>query len=171
MNHEDQKELKASLSLPLTDTLGIRLNGYFFEDRGFYKNTTTGAYVGGGDGLGGSMTVKWQPNEVYSLKFRTEYSDDNFDAAAQASVPFNGTSAVPQQASSCRTYSIANPGPTPTDAGRAPARRHRARARRVLHQPRRQCGFPHGGRRLDHGRRAEPGRDILEPATGGPRRL
>lgn len=116
MNHEDQKELKASLSLPLTDTLGIRLNGYFFEDRGFYKNSTTGAYVGGGDGLGGSMTVKWQPNEVYSLKFRTEYSDDNFAPAAQASVPFNGTSAVPQQASSCRTYTIANPGPTPTTA-------------------------------------------------------
>jgi len=115
-NQQDQSELKASLSLPLTDTLGVRLNGYFFEERGFYKNSTRGNYVGGGDGLGGSMTVKWQPNEVYSLKFRSEYSDDNFDPPAQASVPFNGTSAVPQQASSCRTYSIANPGPTPTTA-------------------------------------------------------
>ena len=115
-NHEEQNELKASLSLPLTDTLGVRLNGYFFEDRGFYKNSNTGAYVGGGDGLGGSLTVKWQPNDTYSLKFRTEYSDDHFDESAQASVPFNTRSPIPQQASSCRTYSIANPGPTPSTA-------------------------------------------------------
>ncbi len=115
-NHEEQKELKASISLPLTDTLGLRMNGYYFEDKGFYKNTITGADVGGGDGLGGSLTVKWQPNETYSVKFRAEYADDNFDESAQAFVPFNGTSAVPQQASSCRTYSIANPGPTPTTA-------------------------------------------------------
>jgi iron complex outermembrane recepter protein len=115
-NQQDQKEIKASLSLPLTDTLGIRLNGYFFEERGFYRNSTTGKYVGGGDGLGGSLTVKWQPNDTYSVKFRTEYSDDSFDPPAQASVPFNGTSAVPQSASSCRTYSVANPGPTPSTA-------------------------------------------------------
>jgi outer membrane receptor protein involved in Fe transport len=115
-NHQQQKEFKASLSLPLTDTLGVRLNGYYFDDRGFYKNTNTGNYVGGGTGLGGSLTVKWQPNEVYSVKFRTEYSDDEFDQPAQASVDFNTLSPIPQQASSCRTYSIANPGPTPTTA-------------------------------------------------------
>lgn len=116
VNHEEQKEFKASLSMPFTDTLGIRLNGYKFDDRGFYRNSTTGKWVGGGNGLGGSLTLKWQPNEVYSLKFRSEYADDHFDEPAQASVPFNGTSAVPSQASSCRTYSIANPGPTPNPA-------------------------------------------------------
>ncbi|MCU0758200.1 MAG: TonB-dependent receptor [Steroidobacteraceae bacterium] len=115
-NHEEQKELRASISLPLTDTLGVRLNGYLFDDRGFFKNSTTGAWVGGGNGVGGSMTVKWQPNEVYSVKFRSEYADDNFDPPAQASVPFNTIKAVPSQASSCRTYSIANPGPTPNPA-------------------------------------------------------
>ncbi|MEZ5474794.1 MAG: TonB-dependent receptor [Steroidobacteraceae bacterium] len=115
-NRENQHEIKASLSMPLTDTLGIRLNGYYFDDAGFYKNTITGADVGGGDGMGGSLTLKWQPNDTYSLKFRTEYSDDNFDQRAQANVPFNGSSAVPAAASSCRTYSIANPGGAPGSA-------------------------------------------------------
>ncbi|MBK6598267.1 MAG: TonB-dependent receptor plug domain-containing protein [Proteobacteria bacterium] len=116
LNHEDQKEVKARLSMPFTNTLGIRLNGYYFDDAGFYRNSITGEDVGGGDGLGGSLTLKWQPNDTYSLKFRTEYSDDNFDQPAQAAVPFNGTSMVPSAASSCRTYAIANPGSAPNAA-------------------------------------------------------
>jgi len=120
LNHENQNEVKAALSMPLGDTLGIRLNGYFFDDAGFYKNTITSADVGGGDGLGGSLTLKWVPNDVYSLKFRTEYSDDNFDQPAQAAVPFNGTSRVPAVASSCRTYSIANPGGASPSTALAP---------------------------------------------------
>jgi outer membrane receptor protein involved in Fe transport len=119
MNHEEQKEFKAHFSLPLGDTLGVRLNGYVFDEPGVYENVTTGQTVGGGKGQGGSMTLKWEPNEVYSLKFRSEYSDDEFDVPAQAFVPFNGTSPVPAAASSCRTYSIANPnipGTTPTAA-------------------------------------------------------
>jgi hypothetical protein len=35
------------------------------------------------------------------MKFRTEYSDDNFDVPAQAPMPFNGTNAVPASASIC----------------------------------------------------------------------
>jgi outer membrane receptor protein involved in Fe transport len=119
MNQKEQKEFKAHFSLPLGDTLGVRLNGYVFDEPGVYENFTTGQTVGGGKGQGGSLTLKWEPNEVYSLKFRSEYSDDEFDVPAQAAVPFNGTSAVPAAASSCRTYSIANPnvaGATPTVA-------------------------------------------------------
>ena len=104
-----RNEVKGGVSLPFSDTLGIRLNGYHFEDRGYYKNSVTGAYVGGGDGLGGSLSLAWTPNDRYSLKFRAEYSDDNFDQQAQATVPFNGVSNVPAAASSCRVYSIVNP--------------------------------------------------------------
>jgi len=104
-----QYDVKASLSLPMSDTLGIRLNGYNFDDRGYYKNVAGGEYVGGGDGMGGSLTMKWVPNESYSIKLRTEHSDDHFDQPAQAAVPFNTTAVVPAAASSCRTHAIANP--------------------------------------------------------------
>ncbi|MBU3671879.1 MAG: TonB-dependent receptor [Sinobacteraceae bacterium] len=102
-------DIKGSLSLPISDTLGIRVNAYKFDDRGIYRNTTGGEYVGGGDGLGGSLTLKWAPTDSYSLKLRSEFSDDHFDQPAQASVAFNGVAVVPAAASSCRTYSIANP--------------------------------------------------------------
>jgi len=102
-------DIKASLSLPLSDTLGIRLNGYGFDERGHYKNVAGGEYVGGGDGMGGSITLKWTPNESYSVKLRTEHSDDHFDQPAQAAVPLNSIAVVPAAASSCRTYAIANP--------------------------------------------------------------
>ena len=108
-NDKEQYEIKSSLSLPLTDTLGVRLNGYRFEDQGYYENSVSGRKVGGGSGLGGTLTVKWTPTDSYSLKVRTEYSDDEFDQPAQVAVPFNGISGIPAAASSCRTYSIPNP--------------------------------------------------------------
>ena len=108
----NQYEVKGSLSLPLTDTLGVRLNGYKFDDAGFYKSTT-GQELGGGDGMGGSFTLKWEPNDSYSLKFRTEYADDHFAPPAQAFVPFNGSTVMSPSASSCRTYSITNPAGGP----------------------------------------------------------
>jgi iron complex outermembrane receptor protein len=104
----NEYEVKASLSMPLTDTLGVRINGYKFDDAGFHKSIT-GQEVGGGDGMGGSLSIKWEPTDGYSLKFRAEYSDDHFAPPAQAFVPFNGTTAVPAAASSCRTYAIPNP--------------------------------------------------------------
>ncbi|MCC6171700.1 MAG: TonB-dependent receptor, partial [Gammaproteobacteria bacterium] len=107
-------DVKGSISLPFTDTLGIRLNGYRFEDGGYYRNSVTGARVGGGEGTGGSLTLKWAPGEVYSLKFRADYADDSFDQQAQALLAFNSVMAVPAEASSCRVYSIVNPATNQT---------------------------------------------------------
>lgn len=100
-NNVDTTDFKASFSLPLTDTLGIRMNGYAFSDGGYYRNSFTGNKIGGGEGQGGSVSLKWQPNETYGLKFRTEYSDDHLDVPAQAAMPFNGANAVPASASIC----------------------------------------------------------------------
>ncbi len=109
MNEHAYQDFKASLSIPVRESLGFRLNGYWFNSQGFYQNSITGADVGGGNGKGASLSMKWTPNEIYSLKTRVEYSDDGFDEPAQANVAFNGRSTVPAAASSCRVYSHANP--------------------------------------------------------------
>lgn len=108
VSNRSQTDIKAGLSVPVTDTLGARLNGYVFSDDGFYRNTTTGSRVGGGDGKGASLTVKWQPSEAYSLKFRTEYTDDSFDPPPQALLPFNAVNQVPASASVCNVGLGAN---------------------------------------------------------------
>ncbi len=100
-SNRSQTELKGNISLPLTETLGLRLGGYRFKDGGYYVNTTSGNKVGGGDGKGGAVTLKWDPNDVYSLKIRTEYADDFFDAPAQTVLPFNASNPVPAVASVC----------------------------------------------------------------------
>ncbi len=96
-----QVDVKAALSMPLGETLGVRLNGYAFSDDGVYRNSVTGAKVGGGEGQGASLTAKWQPVDAYSLKFRAEYADDTFDPPPQAVLPFNAVNAIPQVASQC----------------------------------------------------------------------
>jgi iron complex outermembrane recepter protein len=118
-NQHDYVELKASLSLPLTDNLGVRLNGYGFDDGGYYRNSIDGARVGGGHGQGGSLSIKWQPTDAYTVKFRTEYSDDTYRPPAQATVPFNSRTTTPAAASSCRLYTTTATAVTgsPTAAG------------------------------------------------------
>ncbi len=56
--------VQAGLSGPVTDSLGLGLNGAYQTSDGFYDNSITGNEVGGGDvwGLGG--TLKWQATEA-----------------------------------------------------------------------------------------------------------
>ena len=82
-NSEDTKEVRGNVSIPISDTLGVLINGSAWDARGSFKNEATGDYVGDGDGLGGSITFKWEPTDTLSFKLRTEYSDDHFGVAPQ----------------------------------------------------------------------------------------
>ena len=92
---------KGSLSGPLGESAGFRLNALYWEEGGFHQNSITGNDIGGGEGLGIAATLKFEPNESSSYKLRVEYSDDEFEVAPQANIPFNGINRVPAAASKC----------------------------------------------------------------------
>jgi len=104
-NNQRGRELRGSVSIPITDTLGVLVNGYGWDERGIYKNTATQDYIGGGDGAGGSVTFKWEPTDTVGVKWRTEYSKDNFDVAAQALLNDLNT-----------TYDLADPDRVPNSS-------------------------------------------------------
>ncbi len=82
-------EATASLSGPFGETFGWRLNVAKWNDDGAHKNRVTGAKVGGGDGAGAALTLKWTPSENFDSKTRFEWSDDHFDPFPQASLRGN----------------------------------------------------------------------------------
>ena len=92
---------KGSLSGPMGENAGFRLNAMYWEEGGFYKNSITGNDIGGGEGIGLAATLKFEPNNSSSYKLRVEYADDDFEVMPQANVPFNVTNRVPAAASKC----------------------------------------------------------------------
>ena len=66
------------ISSPIGETQGFRADGVVWSEDGYYKNQTTGNYVGGGEGFGLSGTYTWDPSDVFGLKARLTYSDDQY---------------------------------------------------------------------------------------------
>ena len=98
---EGYYSFKGSLSGPLGERAGYRLNALYWEEGGFHQNSITGNDIGGGEGMGIAATLKFEPNDSSSYKMRVEYSDDEFEVAPQANIPFNGINRVPAAASRC----------------------------------------------------------------------
>ena len=90
-----------SVSGPVSDTLGFRLNGSYWKNDGFYRNSITGAYVEKGDGNGLALTGKWEPSDGFNLKGRVEYSDDKNGPGAQAVLRHNVVLARPVNGTLC----------------------------------------------------------------------
>ena len=93
--------LTAAIAGPVTDRFGYRISGLLWNEDGIYRNTLTGDKVGGGDGGGAALTLKWEPQDNLDFKLRLDYADDSFDAPAQANVPLNTVLDSPATASEC----------------------------------------------------------------------
>ena len=90
---ESGQELTVSGGAPLIeDTLGVRVNAYYFDERGSYINEVSGAYVGGGDGMGVSGAFLLQASENFSVYGRLEFSEESY--APQAAFVINGNTDV-----------------------------------------------------------------------------
>ncbi|MCZ6617505.1 MAG: TonB-dependent receptor plug domain-containing protein, partial [Gammaproteobacteria bacterium] len=105
--------VQAGLSGPITDNLGLGLNGAYQTSDGFYDNSITGNEVGGGDvwGLGG--TLKWQVTRNFSMRARVAYSEEDLDQPSQAYVSPNAMVAAPASA----LAPIAQPNPAQASFG------------------------------------------------------
>ena len=101
--------VQAGLSGPLTDNLGLGLNGAYQTSDGFYDNSITGNEIGGGDvwGLGG--TLKWQATESFSVRARIAYSEEDLDQPSQAYV--TASTSVDAPASALTTPGTASSSP------------------------------------------------------------
>ncbi|MDP6674240.1 MAG: TonB-dependent receptor [Gammaproteobacteria bacterium] len=63
----------------LEEVLGLRLNGVYWSDDGYYSNSVSGNGVGGGDGFGMALTGVYTPTDTIKIKTRVEYSDDKLN--------------------------------------------------------------------------------------------
>jgi iron complex outermembrane receptor protein len=54
----DQKLLRASVDIPLASTFFVKLSGYFQDDDGYVKNTTTGDRLNDDDGWGARLAFR-----------------------------------------------------------------------------------------------------------------
>jgi len=81
-------EVNASAGGPIFgDVFGMRANGVYWQDDGYFTNSVSGDKVGGGDGFGASLTGVLTPTDSLKFKARVEYSDDHFDPAANVRIP------------------------------------------------------------------------------------
>jgi len=103
--------LRGAISGPISDTFGYRVNVLWYDEDGFYRNSMTGAKIGGAEGYGAALTLKWEPSDALSFKWRTEYAEDEFAIPAQAALPLNTNLAVDALASECNTTPEGNRGP------------------------------------------------------------
>ena len=93
VHSESGHEITVSGGAPLAEgKLGVRINAYYFDERGSYKNTVSDDYVGGGDGGGISAAFLLQASDNLTFYGRLEYSDESY--APQAAFVINGNTDV-----------------------------------------------------------------------------
>ncbi len=79
---EGRYSVNGGVSGPVSDTLGLRVNGLYWTDDGFYNDTVTGSDLGGGEGIGISAAAHWEASEDITIRARLSYADDEFDPQA-----------------------------------------------------------------------------------------
>ena len=79
---DDEYRVNASISGPIGDSAGFRLNAYTHEREGHIKNLTDGADLNGDEGFGVRGKLVFDPSDKLSLRFIADYSERNVDGTA-----------------------------------------------------------------------------------------
>lgn len=67
----------------LSDTFAVRGSLSYARHDGFYRNSISGARVGGFESKGGTVAGLWKPSDAFKLDLRLAIADDQFDPRAQ----------------------------------------------------------------------------------------
>jgi outer membrane receptor protein involved in Fe transport len=120
-----KQEFFTGISGPITDTLGYRLSGVYWNDDGYYENVVSGKKFGGGDGYGLGGTLVWEPADTLSIKSRVTWSDESYDPGAVAGIfggrvtltlPDSATMVDPELCAADEAFCIPVTSTTETDA-------------------------------------------------------
>jgi outer membrane receptor protein involved in Fe transport len=72
----------------ISETVAIRGSLSYAQHDGFYRNSLSGAKVGGFESKGGTIAALWQPSDDFRLSARVAISDDQFQPRAQVAYGF-----------------------------------------------------------------------------------
>lgn len=120
-----EKRFDGYVSGPISDTLGLRVAGYFSSMRGYIDNVSVpaaGSLKSFGHGPEGHefaarLTLKYEPDDRFNARFKLAYGAGKDSGSTSVNQIFNCSGAVPQLASSnmdCRANgqtSLIDPGP------------------------------------------------------------
>ncbi|QGN54441.1 TonB-dependent receptor [Novosphingobium sp. Gsoil 351] len=92
----EKKLARGSIDLPLADTFSIKLSGYWQDDKGYVKNTTTGERLNDDDGWGARLGVRGElsPDVTWNGSYMHVVNDSdyllNFECDPRAPSNCNG---------------------------------------------------------------------------------
>ncbi len=73
----NEYQLKGSLSGPIVDGLGYRVDGVAWSSDGRFQNSVSGADIGAGDGWATSGALRWETADTFDMKVRVSYSEED----------------------------------------------------------------------------------------------
>ena len=100
-NDEEQYSINGGISFPIfEEKLGVRINGAYWDEEGFYDNRLTGNSVADDEGWGLSLSTSSLFDNGLSVNFRAEFNHAEGKPSAQVFLPFNTVLDVPVEARS-----------------------------------------------------------------------
>jgi iron complex outermembrane receptor protein len=74
----DRYELEGMVNVPISDALGVRLSGvYFDQNKGEYFNSALGQYIDKSDSFSGRAVVRLRPSDAFTLDVVYEHNHAN----------------------------------------------------------------------------------------------
>lgn len=111
MASDAELDARLSWSGGLSENTAVGFNFASWERDGHHTNLVSGEKVGGEEGTAASLTFNYEPTDDFSLLTRIEYSDDDFEQAAQTQISGSSMLPVPSIATQAVNTCIIPAGP------------------------------------------------------------